>query len=805
MWMHRKNTRTSSTPEPQQPATRRRWWHRRGPRLAVASVILGLGLATASLVAAPAAPAQAIDLFGCSADQTFAVPNDPGTVGLSAERTVVGGFTYYVPAGSTPTGYPDVTGMNFSSFGVNPCTGFLQGAIVSGANLIWEGVAVLPVQLLGAVMNIIFGGWISNLLIGAAGTVSSALYQNLFLRWAPVPIMAVLIVSLFRVARRRGEALSHFYWMVGVLVAVGVLASPAGVNLAQDAQDVVGNVAVCAMLAPSGGCVTGSAAPPSAQFAQALLGRTWGVTVLGPLAEQPMPSQLDFKKNADLPNISHDWTVAVPLSVIPAAKQGQPTWAESWRWTGEYTEAESSMIADGTTGAKCSFTGSSPNTDTLSDPGNGLDRAEPCVGKLTIRAAMLATMQRDYPASYQAASGSGWGSITGAFSGISTLPVVIAMVVIGLFAVRFQVEFILWFIAAPFYGLFAIFRPNVGRKWGENIFASLFKQIGVAFTLGLTIWAISVANAKITAIFAGVGGVAPTMSVQSQPWVIGVVDFLILFAGWKILGKIQEMFAQSAGTTPPSEEGGGVRKAAMLATGAAAGAFSAGPGMRWVGAGRAMLRTGFGRGTGSHGQAIAAGHRAGLGARRDHAAELGVQGAEDVTTVDDLQARLSDSWRDVMNAPELDEARRANVRAAEATLQAAQDELRLAEARQASAQENAAALEAQDAARLRGDGLSAEAAATEARARTVERLAAPQAAYDSAMARVTEARVVLGQAENGAGTPLAGDVQAAIAQGAGAEQVLARFGLVSEEARSAVRAYEQAVRAERRRLYSNER
>ena len=235
----------------------------------VAALVFGIAIAGMS----GAQPANAAVWDFCKSDQSFPAPLPAGNTNATApavQTTAVGspnGTTQlaWVSAQGYPTGAAyEGGGLSWYTFGTS-CADFSTNGVTMIANFLFSIFAEFPARILGLVVLLVFsfGTLIADALIGDGtpshmgliGPLVNQMHQNIFLGYAPLFVAITMVVALWNIARRRTQkGVSDFGWLMGVIVAMGILASPSGIALLRTTNDATQQATVCAVFAVSGAC-----------------------------------------------------------------------------------------------------------------------------------------------------------------------------------------------------------------------------------------------------------------------------------------------------------------------------------------------------------------------------------------------------------------------------------------------------------------------------------------------------------------------------------------------------------------------
>ena len=615
------------------PKTKRRFVTSLTMIIGVLALIFGITVA--GMVSSQPANAAIWDF--CKADQTFAGPLPSGGIqsgGVDAQVQKVGDHDLsWVASTDTPAAAYEGAGMTWYTFGAS-CADFpLSGTTMIG-NFLFQVFSLFPAKMLGVLMQIVFGltTFISGLIIGdgadkvgVLGPILNRLHKNMFTQWAPLLISAGLVGALWNVARKRGQkGVGDFGWLIGVIVGIGLLTSPDGINLVRQTNDAVSSMTVCATLSVSGACVdsddTNAFRELANSMTETLSAGTWAAGAIGDLSNKPFTETvISFVAHDGKPKIYDDngdgsagktLHVPIPLGAIPASGT-LPTWGDVWRWTQTYTRSE--MAAMNThSNLRCSDD-NSPKIESLSnkddhDISDG-NRSELCTYKWIVRAAMTSYMVEHYPGSYQDMTGSGNLRIIAAIAGVGMLPVGWGIGIVGLMVLFYQLEFIGLILISPLVALVSLRNPAAAKKWGGQVSAALVKQVATGLVLGIILFLVGQITAQFVNASTGPLGlnVIPPYMV---PFVSSCITVLVMIMGFVMLGRVRDMILGGMNLPEGDKVTGGLKKVALGGIAATSGALAAGSGLRLAGAGKALVRSGaIGGGTVRNG--IMAGGRAG--------------------------------------------------------------------------------------------------------------------------------------------------------------------------------------------------
>ncbi len=612
---------STSTPRPHK--LRRRL----GTLAALGALVFGIAIAGL----AGAQPANAAIWDFCKADQSFAAPLAAGSTlpnAPKAQTTAVGSPNATIPLawvsaqGYTPGAAYQGGGMTWFTFGTS-CADFSQNGTTMIANFLFSIFAEFPARILGLVVLLVFnfGTLITNLIIGdgtpqnlgLVGPVVSQMHQNIFVGYAPLFIALTMIVALWNVARRRVQkGVGDFGWLMGVIICMGILASPSGTALLRTVNEATQEATVCAVFAVSGACdqngSMSSLKDLSNSMVETLDAPIWAAGALGTLANAPFAdkngnqlTQITFQAHDGAPNIHSDnragngWqiTVPIPADAIPASGAHR-TFGDVWRWTQTYTSAEMAAMRDNP--ALACGRDNSPDVTALSkSSGTNMDlgsiSGELCAYKWIVRAAVVSYIAQTYPASYGEMAGQGTMRVSAGMSGLGVLPLATGISIIGFMTLFYMLELIFLFLISPLVGLLSLRNPNVAKKWSGQIGAALVKRVAAGLVLGLILWMVGNLEAGIltlTTVGDGLTMVPPWVF----PFITAIICFLSMIVGFIMLGKIRDMIL--GGMHLPEGDAGEsfAKKAIGIGTAAASGALAAGSGLRLMGAGQALMRSG---------------------------------------------------------------------------------------------------------------------------------------------------------------------------------------------------------------------
>ncbi len=569
------------------------------------AVLLAVGLLTAIALVAPgtaragmASGLNPIDNF-CKNNQSLYLPSGADN-GTSNESNRISRFTASGDA-AEGTGFTVATGVGgarwrdpgdgliFETFGLSMCDDASAKATAHLGDAAWQMVAVWPARLVGMILDWALSGALSSMLLGLIAAPLDALYRHTFLSWAPLLIGLGLITIMFNVARRRGRGMSDFAWMVGVVVVTAALASPAGIQLARTATEAVGSAATCAATDPMGGCKDGEGSV-STTVIDGLLAQTWGASVLGDLADEPIPSTITLNEQLkdSTPDIRDGYAVTIPVDAIPAGPDGVVSYAEALRWTNAYTVAESTRMAskDGAS-ARCTFRDRLPSIGDVTGKTHGdLSMDALCSYKGMVRAAIYSDLATSHPGAYASATGKSSpaiAAVAGAAFGLTILMVAVGLIaIVGLLS---ELELVFLVLSAPIVGLGALRSPTVGRRWGTEVVASMVRRFAVGVTVGIVLWAVAALTTAMTAALSGKGtttglagaGIA-TVAPKFVPVAVTIAAVIAGVAAFMLLRKLQAIMLAGVGvqgTTVDDQVAQRGRQLGAMAVGAAAGTIAA--------------------------------------------------------------------------------------------------------------------------------------------------------------------------------------------------------------------------------------
>jgi hypothetical protein len=572
----------------------------------VCALIFGIGVA--GMVTAQPANAAIWDF--CSADQTFAAPASAGGSQLGERdgtpATVGDRTVQWVRTAEAPAAAYAGAGLKWTTFGAS-CADFEMSGMTMLANFVYELAVLMPAQLLGIALQLVFMPDIANAIIGDGaakagliGPVIERLHENFFLAWAPLIIGVALIGVMWGIARKRSShAMGNFGWIMGVIVLVGLIASPDGLALTRKANQAVSEGTACLVFVFSGACSddmnSGSTATNafSSAMVESLAAGTWGAGALGSLATQDMTADaITFRAREGVPKIyeantgDNALSVPIPRDAIPRAGADYPTWAEVWRWTQTYTRAEMAAMRDHPE-LRCAQP-NSPPVNALSNRGDkDIERAhqtysELCVYKWIVRAAMVSEIATVHTGSFNDMAGSAGNTrLAAAASGVSVAVLSIGIGVAGAMVFVYQVLMIGLVLTAPVVGLAALKNPAIGRRWIGMLGVSFVKRLATGFTLGLMIFLISSVQVKF--LESDMFGLA-RFPVYAAPFAGALVSIVCMVAAFLLLSRVRDLFAASAGLAEGDRTGDGamgvVKQGVNVALSASTAALSTTSGHR---------------------------------------------------------------------------------------------------------------------------------------------------------------------------------------------------------------------------------
>lgn len=571
-----------------------RWW-----ALVLAVLLIGAGITTAGVITAP--PAQAGFMGLCDADTSFPIPAKPprgaGPVGhvhrieASYDRSFL---AVGLPEGATsPVRQFSGAGLTWFPWG-HSCMDAGVVADTMLANGLFETLVLWPARLLGVMLDAGYGTGLVDALLNVAEPVVTSLSEHVFLQWAPVMIMFVLIGATWKAARGRGrQAFSQIAWMAAVTAIVTGLLTTGGISLLRDVNRYISHLTACVTFGTTAvGCEAGGEAGRldySSAMVDSLAADTWAHGMLGDRAVEPAPKTLTITQRHDaFPRLQDSWEVPVPVDAVPAAKAGAPTWGELLRWTQTYTTAELRHMQDDAA-ARCTMNPQqSPSIQNVTNGPNHhqhLSEDELCSLKWLVRAGIVAELVEDDPDSLATFRGEGAGRVPTALAAAGIAPLAVGIGVIAALVLVLQLELVLLVVAAPVVALFALRDPRMGRRWGEAILATIVKRIAMGLTLGLVLWAMNGVAAAVRSI-GWVGLMAPAGTT--------VLTIAIMVAGVQVLRRIQGMLLTTVQIEDaPGAVESGAKKVALTGVAAASGALTAGSGMMLAGALRGAGRAGL--------------------------------------------------------------------------------------------------------------------------------------------------------------------------------------------------------------------
>ncbi len=563
----------------------------------------------------------------CKPDQHMVIPEggDNGTTSstnrltrytASGDEAEGAGFAV-VTSVDAPSYRDPGDGLIFRGFGLSMCRDTAATVTTTIGDTAWQLLAVWPAKLVGMALDWALSGALTTMMLDLVKAPMQALYDNVFLAWAPLVIGLTLVGIMFTVVRRRGRGFGDFVWMVGVIAALGLLVSPAGIKALGTASRTVGQLATCATTAPLGGCDKGASV--STTIVDTIMGRAWGAAALGDVGDQPIPGRitLDEALKDGVPDIRDGYTVVIPTDAIPAGADGVVSYADTFRWTQAYTAAEATRIASDPA-QRCSFRDHMPTIGDVTGKTHGDVRPdELCSYKAVVRAAILSDLASDHPGAYASATGRGGAAIGAAMAALfGLLPMLIALACIAVVALLAEIRLVMLAVMSPIVGLGALRNPGVGKRWATELAATAVRRIAVGAALGLALALVSGVTWAMTKLLAGNGALAGVaiarVAPKLLPTAIAITTGLLMVATVQVMRKLEEILMASAGL--PEGAAGEVvgskgKRVTAAAVGATAGALGA-PGALLPGALAGLKRT---AGTTSVTRAARSGFGAGQG------------------------------------------------------------------------------------------------------------------------------------------------------------------------------------------------
>ncbi len=776
------------------PAPTRPWW-RRHPRvvLSAASVLLGLAIITGALVTS-APPANAL-----ICDDSQSLPTIEGSAEraqLSVAEVRRDGHLYVRGTFQGQDHYPAGQGLTFTAFGFDGCGDTIPAGRLGFAELVWQAM-LQPLKLVATAVDWALGGHLAGALLGVVGTVTAGL-QSLVAQWLPAVITLILLVTILKVSRGRGQAFGQVAWMVAVIAGTSIVASPVGTQLATNLNSYAGGIARCAALAPTGAeCDDASI---TSVFVDQLVAGTWSQGVLGDLGDDPIPATLQWHTGGN-PDVNQDRDIAVPRDVIPAAIPGEPTWAEAWRWTGSYTRAESSYLASHGA-AQCSVSQPTTGDITSTNADEHVPGDELCAAKYELRTAILSTLHETNREVYEIVRGMSSRPLDAAWSLAWLIPGLAILAFLAAAALVAEVKLLLYLALTPIAGVLTLRDAEVAKLWGGKILATFWARILAGVTFGVGVFLIATVIGLVNGLIAG----GPDIPVALRPAVIGLLAVVVGVAAFamrrelsELLGRVtgnQAIVAHADGGTEKLKQG--LTSVAGVAVGAAAGGVGAGKGNVLMGMVRGGTRGAMSRGPvsagflgGEAGVQLKRGKELAQERAEDRAlrraqldapvANLGAPGGSGISP--ERQA-TEQALRGLLDAPEIRAAQLRAIEAAEALADAAREAAAVSE-RELRTREASVEFD------VRQGLLTPQAAEAQ--------LVPVRAQHEENVMDLVRAEANLGAAATE--LPDLGQQYAeAIRRGATATQ-LVRDRDASPELVSALTDYEQAIRLEQRLFY----
>ncbi|NTW39597.1 MAG: hypothetical protein HGA44_06850, partial [Cellulomonadaceae bacterium] len=593
----------------------------------IGTLVLTIGIL--SLGAANASSAQAFSINPidkmCENDQHLALPSgaDNGSAYTTRSIGTVDGFTIVSPSSGGATWRAPGDGLDFVTFGLSMCHDAGASISTTIGSFLWQFVAVWPARIVGMALDWALSGVVSATLLGLIQAPVERLYSGVYLQWAPLLVGLTLIGILWRTALRKGKPLSEFSWMIASIVMTGILASPAGIALAKSTTTAVGQMATCAAIAPAGGDCSAPGASVSSTVIDGLLTQTWSAATLGDLADDAVPTSITLNEalKDSTPDVRDSYAITIPVDAIPAGADGVVSWAEAWRWTLGYTDAESSQLAS-EPASRCTFVDRLPTIGDVTGATHGdLVPTQLCSSKALVRSALISELATHHQSGYATATGRGGAALSAGISGIVTLALMVGISVIACLGLVAEVTMVGLCLIAPIAGLGSIRSPLVARKWASKLGATIVKRAGVGIALGISLWMISAISTMMTTLLTGVAGATglvglgiATVAPKILPVAVALMSVLAMLGAFKMLSQIEEILL--AGLDLPDD--GSTNRGRQVAAGVVGAAASA------MGAPK-MLAKGLGGGLGGGARgglgsamgALARGGGGGLGGRGD--------------------------------------------------------------------------------------------------------------------------------------------------------------------------------------------
>ena len=214
-----------------------------------------------------------------------------------------------------------------------------------------------------------------------------------------------------------------------------------------------------------------------------------------------------------------------------------------------------------------------------------------CAYKWLVRAAVVSYIVENYPGSYPEMAGSGTMRLSAGMSGLGVLPLATGISIIGFMTLFYMLELIFLFMISPLVGLLALRNPAVAKKWSGQIGAALVKRVAAGLVLGLILWMVGNLESIILTSMSTDDGVS-LMPPWIFPFLTAIVCLLTMLVGFVLLGRIRDMILGGMHLPEGDAAESALKKGLMIGTSAASGALAAGSGLRLMGAGHALMRSG---------------------------------------------------------------------------------------------------------------------------------------------------------------------------------------------------------------------
>lgn len=593
--------------------------HRRGLARTLTAVTAALVLGVGGI--ALAGPAVASSWFGmCDADEHLPLVETPdtSTAGVSFGIETLDGMTVATLGGSD-AGDPDYldptrvgtgaaaktaptspasqlagSGLAWYRYGTD-CSDALSGASMTSwvGNTLLNALVVTPVRWLGLFLKFAFSTAIVDMLLSAVGPVAKQLTGNVFFDLLPLMIVAGGMSWIVKLLRSQGrQAAIAAGWAVLVIGIMAGLFTQEGVKAATAINDKAGQITTCVSFSAMGvPCDGAGGATFEGNVVETMATGTWGVGALGDIANAAIPEKLHVTKSGDVPHFDRDMDVTIPTAAIPARVDGQPTWAETLRWTQTLTASEKAAIAQNPDRA-CKAT-KTPTTDEITSTTPPGDLGV-CGSKYLVRAAILSSLHQNNPAAYQQLVGEG-NTIVPALNGVAVLIAALGIGAVGAILFFYQLKLVTSLIITPIAALISVAKFQAVKKWADLVLGTLLHRVMWGLILGIILWATGEVNATMTKVAVGWG-----MGGLLIPLATGIATIAVLVAGFAMWRSLKEMVADAipataqTNTTERVAEGG--KAAAGIAVGAIAGGVSASAMGTSVAAGAARGAAGSGRG-----------------------------------------------------------------------------------------------------------------------------------------------------------------------------------------------------------------